>query len=114
FIVFPSHEVSTPCCHSNALFLSTRRNRISWVVTAPVGGTIPCSVTKERSELVTTAGKKDSRMNVARPGSSMEDGSPCPGNPMNGRVAVKWETPDPARAAFCQSGNDRGVENGTG
>src|SRR5689334_7461671 len=75
---------------------------------------MPCSVTNETSELVKTAGKNDSRMNVARAGSSMDAGSPCPGNPMNRRASVKLETPATDRTASFQSGKDRAVAKGTG
>ena len=35
FITFPSQDVSTPCCHSKAFFLSISRKRISFAGMVP-------------------------------------------------------------------------------
>ena len=55
-IFWPSQETSTPCCHSNAPFLSISRKSSSAAGSDPAGGRIPCSVTNDRSDVVATDG----------------------------------------------------------
>src|SRR5438045_298381 len=80
----------------------------------PDGERIPCSVRKERSDVVSTAGKNDSRTNVARAAMSVESGSPRAGSAINRCASEKLETPATASTASFQSANERAVANGSG
>src|ERR1051326_6633645 len=75
---------------------------------------MPCSVRKDRSESVKTAGKNDCRTKADRTVKSVDGGSPRIGNPIKSCASVKFDTPATARTASFQSGNDREVEKGSG
>src|SRR5438105_4314967 len=113
-MLVPSHETRTPCCHSKTPFLSISRKRISLMGMSPEGERIPCSVRKERSDPVRTAGKNDCRINAARDAGSVEGGSPSTGSPINRCASEKFETFATASTASFQSGKDREVEKASG